>query len=118
MKFNVTTLVYAEDCNIPYSRKTGEVHEVKDTPGTFCCEGMKAAMEDYAITFEDTKMSLCIYGKEEWESMYAYPIFLCPFCGEKIEYEVKETKIKMTERKVKNEFTTWEAIPVDTPPSL
>jgi hypothetical protein len=63
----------------------------------YCCEQMKTAIGDEAITFgDDIGPSLCFsYSYWGTEDRYYYAITYCPFCGQHIEYhEVEKTAFK------------------------
>ena len=90
--------------------KYGDTYCYKHKPLVFCCSELKNAYEDdygdypaivltnHIWTNKDRdykQLSLCIshcFCEEDYTSEKNYPIDYCPYCGEKIKYNVDEEK--------------------------
>lgn len=81
----------------------------------YCCEKMKAAIEDKAFNFNINGIDLFFRALEyNGPEDFIYPLEYCPFCGEKIE-PVEEYRAKLEYHKVRIPKKTIEAYYIDQP---
>lgn len=100
-----------------YSIKKGDVRNIQEHKVDFCCDEMKTEWfylfgfgEKHSMDLNENKSVNIYYPVFDGDDFDLIPINFCPFCGEKIEIEIREEGGKPGNKTGKKIFTSsWNA---------